>query len=242
VRYLSDAAIRKRAIIFYHVAQALSRNSDYQKDIEKLHSLGVPFDSKFGMADHWPSWDALAVSKDVCERSGLRLPMLPQALRRLTLDRLVAYHRGPIFKGMPGWAIKLKSRKAAARVLGPDPRPTGYRDLSPRTVRELRQVRPVPLKRLQKRHRGVSAGDGPPDDHFSQCWKVYDLRRQGKREREILASLWPEELPTQDAQRQRKGQADSSVKTPLRQRVYDFDATAKALIKAAYPPLPADRR
>lgn len=72
MRYPSDAAIRKRAIIAYHRAQALSRNSEYQKHIEELRSLGVHFDTKSGRVGYpsWPIGKVAALMKIVSSTAG----------------------------------------------------------------------------------------------------------------------------------------------------------------------------
>ncbi len=83
----------------------------------------------------------------------------------------------------------------------------------------------VLLGKLTKRHRGPDRSI--PEDLFAQYWRVYDLRKAGKNECEILRDVWPTE---------ERAEAPSSDKTPRRQRVYDYLHRAKELIAAAYPP------
>jgi len=238
-RYPSDHSIRRRAEIAYHHAQALSRNSGYRRDVQRLVESGFRFNEDGSPCDS-PQGMQISLVQRIRQRSGLRIPILPDRLRKLTLEEILAYDVMPLFKEIPGWDIRLKepARSQVLTLMGDASRPlTDWGPIvSERKQRDLVQRFSVPMRRLSKRHRGISEADHPPEDLYSQYWRVYDLRQKGKSEREILKALWPEELTALEKQRER-GALSPSAKNFLRQRVYDYEKRAKGLIRAAYPPL-----
>ncbi len=207
MRVPSKKAIQRRAERDWDRAQALSRNEDYQRAVAELKPDADGF-----------SYDISERYLAICQRAGLEMVVLPERLRTLTVGELEDYAAGPIFSDIPGWAWDVRDRTALVQALRE--LETGRRQVL--DLREWRKRRVVSEFRLGKR---VRRGEGP-EAIRAQCWRVWDLRRSGRSEREIIGEMWPNERPA--------NVVSGWEKTPLRQRVYDYENLAKRLIKLAY--------
>lgn len=220
-RYPADRSIRRRVVLAYHRAQALARNQAYASDIAKLRADGYTFDDDG--VERLAPWDELSArARAIRKRTALRRLMTPERLRTVTVEQIAGFEMPPVFADVLGWEMR--------RVPGPVPGArkvpdlTGDPVLGPSTRWYVNH--PVRPHRLTARHRDLGGDPGPPHDLYSTYWTVHDLRQQGKREREIITTLWPHE---------RSRQSHSSQKNYLRQRVYDYDRRARELIARAYP-------
>jgi len=144
-----------------------------------------------------PSGRMARLLQKICDRSGLRVPVLPEGLKALTLADITDYSTAPLFVDMPGWTQRLRRGRP--------------------------RMRSVVLRRLGRHRRA------PPDAvgmRYADYWTVYDLLLLGKKEREVIATVWPQAKDAREF---------SFENSPIRQRVYDYRDRAKALIDRAYP-------
>ncbi len=235
-RPLSEQTIHHRMIIKYHQAQALGRNLEYQEDIRAVQRLGIRFGHD-GFADPFSYTPHITTVVDICRRAGLLCLILPQHLRRLTVEDLLGYNERPLFYDLPGYALVLTEAGIHASVLKPWLRSGDVQRplLSRRRMRDLVRVVPIPMRRLSKHHQEAL---------YPKYWEVYDMRRAGIPERVILETLWPFELYSRDQSRRDRASYFRQTQTgcggnfvekdSLSQRVYDYEKRARALIQKVY--------
>jgi len=252
MRLLSDEAIRERCRRAYHRAQALARNENYLNDTKALQKLGLRFGvDGFPDVNHMVPWEISEFCGRVCERAGLVVPILPDALKDLSVEQIFAtWDTNPIFRDLPGWKRTIKptprrqptrgryqppaTESAEAQELelvdpgdlseAPAPQPgesSRFFMPSDSRAKRLLRVQPVPEVKVGRRYRGTPQGE---------CWTVYDLKKGGKLPGEIMKRLWPGEL-----QRDRQRRKLTLNKTPLQQRVPVRFKQAERLIHLAYP-------
>jgi hypothetical protein len=212
LQHLSDEEIEQRVHVTYHRAQALARNRWYCRDLERLRDgftahgarvRGLHFDERGFLAD-LPFGPSRTLFDKIRDRTRLALPMLPGALRGLSLDNLRCWPDDePIFDDLPGRTyepIDPAQLLRAARL--------GYTlDL------DAFKMIAVPLRRLAQRHRNV-------EDVYPLFWEVYDRRQAKQTDHEIAQALWPDLLERHP--------------DDARQRVYDYLDGAHRVISAAY--------
>jgi hypothetical protein len=122
-RPLSDDSIEHRVCVAYLRLQGLARNTIYREEIRRLQDgweedgarvSGLHFDAKGYLASPPSGWQ-LALVDEICQRSGLILPWLPQRLKEISLDDMRVWHDRPMFDDVPGWTLEPKARRRRSR-------------------------------------------------------------------------------------------------------------------------------
>jgi hypothetical protein len=158
VRFPSERAYRRKAKMLWVQAQALARNSEYRAHIERLIDMGCDIspDGSLGLRAS-PFGEVASLIKEICERSGLEDPILPERLAELTPEDIDER----MFTGFLGYtrepcdAMALKKLKGQGEVIASLSRP-----LTPPTITQSR-----PGRRRRPSVRKVSEGQRPPRRH-----------------------------------------------------------------------------
>jgi hypothetical protein len=212
---------------------------------------GLHFDEQGYLASP-PAGPHLTLVEEICDTSGLILPSLPERLREVSLDDMLRHwHDRPIVDDVPGWVPQPKAKAVEpSRLAHRDAaQPIAWNDfvsLDEKAIRDaIAEIEeeghstegsawvstsletldvdedlhraPVSLRQLGQRHHGL--GDG-----YVECWKAFDLHRDGIPDTEIAQQLWPE--------------LDPRV---VRYRVHERLKTARRLINMAYSAEPIQR-